>query len=491
MDLHGAPEPRVVSLLGDTIILYEERGVPAPEGRLVAPGGKVCDVAMRPDGEGVVALVEIARSGGDRSALAWVDVPFHGAPRPPQVIEGANPEGAMISRARDAGLVVASVFNYDGSLEMVAIGAASGEATRESGAPERGSPPRLAQVWRRRNPTHRMVLMTDARARWLRGYELRPKGALLLEVGRAPPTPPAWTFEGLKMISVMDFTSCLRSGDAVHQVKQNAATIDPGTAGQLLRLLTNRPKPDPLTIIVSIFQFEELGQRAAPEIARAMAWLTEHCPDHPDVIVMRAEPLARAGRWREEIDLLAPLVDASSPGSQVCPYHEHHLTALALLHLGDVDRARETLERVGPLPTGCPFEALRELCTPLPDPLPPEAWGPDRPLLVQLVGAARHADACLLRGDAGAALAALARDRFSTCGEVQLLARLAEAWLAMPTPDRRTRFHKITALARFVEAQAEKPPARRRALLLPGATWDEARLDDVSTRASTWLDAAG
>jgi len=287
---------------------------------------------------------------------------------------------------------------------------------------------------------------------------------------------------------VMEFKHCLRHNEAVQTVKKHASELDPTLVGPMFRNLTRPGREKPMAVVLLLFELEELGAVAAPEMARALGWLAEHQPDLPDVRLVRAERLAEGGRWQEVVDLLAPIAAGSSPSSDLCPYHAHHLTAFAFLHLGDIGRARETLDRVGAGLTPCPFGPLRELCTPLPDPLPAEAWGRDRPFLVQLVGVALHADACLARGDPAAALAVLARDPFSTSTQVQILARLAEAWLRTTAEGQRARRHKMTALGRFVDAHAEKDPERRRDLLLPGATWDTARLDEVFAQARAWLD---
>ena len=102
---------------------------------------------------------------------------------------------------------------------------------------------------------------------------------------------------------------------------------------------------------------------------------------------------------------------------------------------------------------------------------------------------ARHADACLARGDAGAALAALSPEPFSTCGELQVFARLAAAWMAAPLGSRRARFRKTMALLRFLALHDEKRPEERKVIPLPGATWSEAKLDEVAAGARAWLDA--
>jgi hypothetical protein len=292
------------------------------------------------------------------------------------------------------------------------------------------------------------------------------------------------------MLEAINFTFCLRHNEAVQRMRKLAEENDVGTLTVTLQKFLRRPRVDPKAILMAFFEAEAFGAAGEPDRERAFAWLAANSPDLPDLMILRAERAARRGAWREVVDLLAPLTARAEPQSDLCPYHGHHLTVLGFLRLGEPDRATEVLDRIGEVATPCPFPVLRELLTPLPEALTADAWGPDRPFLVQLVGAARHADACFARGDPSAALAALSRDPFATSGEVQTLARLAEAWLLSPEPgDLRGRIHKATALGRFLEAHGVKDVIGRREVPLPGALWNAARLDDVSARAVAWLDA--
>lgn len=143
--LRGMPEARVASLVGDAIVLYEDRGVPLPGGRGEALGGKALGVALRPDGEGLVALVEIAR--GEQRDLAWVDVPFHGAPRAPQIIEDAVPAGTgRIHSGRDPGVVVITLWNRQGRQSSPSPRCRR-RTPRRRGSPRSGASPTRPRGW--------------------------------------------------------------------------------------------------------------------------------------------------------------------------------------------------------------------------------------------------------------------------------------------------------------------------------------------------------
>ena len=128
----------------------------------------------------------------------------------------------------------------------------------------------LAPLWRASCPTQRMVLMTDASARRLIGYELRPDGPILVDLGRTPPDVSPAPFDAQHMFQAMDFKLCLRNVDVVMNVKKQAAALGPSTAGTLLRNLTRVPNPKPLTVVLALFQFEELGPSATAETTRTI-----------------------------------------------------------------------------------------------------------------------------------------------------------------------------------------------------------------------------
>lgn len=173
--------------------------------------------------------------------------------------------------------------------------------------------------------------------------------------------------------------------------------------------------------------------------------------------------------------------------------HACHLLGLSLLALGEPEEALRVTER-GLRFTGgrCDLDVLVALSTPLPaspaDP-EPQAWSADQILIRGILRAVTSADACLARGDAIGARRALHCLAVTGSHEVQSLARRAEAWLLDEEPVEERRFDKAFALAASCDAHGDKSVYTRRDLLLPSATWDKARLDDVARRATAWLDA--
>ena len=235
------------------------------------------------------------------------------------------------------------------------------------------------------------------------------------------------------------------------------------------------------------FAFRKLSEQN--EAVTIDKWIYLKFPDHPEARLNQAGPLANVGRWTEVADLL---LSADPRGlDDGAAKHLHHLLGLALLNLGETEQARLSFERGAAIEGGsCDLAAFVALATPLAEPPTMEVrpWTPEQLAARGLVAAVEAADACLSRGDAIGALVALDPLLATETSEVQSLARRAEAHLRRGEAEESI-FEKACALAWFCAAHAEKKPYLRRELALPRGRWDTARLDDLSARASEWLDA--
>jgi hypothetical protein len=197
-----------------------------------------------------------------------------------------------------------------------------------------------------------------------------------------------------------------------------------------------------------------------------------------------ASNAARAGDWGQVRDLLEPVpLEAVAPTAAA---HHCHLLGLALLRTGaasnmarEVWRFGRAHDRVEPL--SCRLDECLEIIEPLPDPIEP--WSaPGAPFVHQLRAAIAGADDALSRGDARGTVQVLRRRSVTRSGEVQSLARMASAWLAIAPVDDHERFDKLLMLARFLAVADE----RLRDLPIEGA-WDRARIDDLVSEAARWL----
>jgi hypothetical protein len=294
---------------------------------------------------------------------------------------------------------------------------------------------------------------------------------------------------------VLSAPACIGSAGGRAEIYKKRREVVQSIAPTALRatMSAQAERDHPDLLVESVRALEGGGAAAEAEAARWRGWLWERHADVPSVRVLRADDLARLGRWAEVREALAPCTGTSFPENEDHLKHLFHLRALASLHLGDAEEAVRWLRDAAAHHGPCDLTALAALLRPKPS--PGDAGAEDAPPsglpLTELVWAVHAADACLDGGDPEGALAALDPRRFDTRDEVQVLARRAEAWLRLAPTSGPRRFTKIVTLAALVEAHAGLPWAKRKEMPIPGATWDRARLDDLVRRASAWLDALG
>lgn len=465
VSLAGARAPRVCCLRLDELLLCEERGAPLRREVLSPAGATPMSVALHPDGHGLVVLIQTQRG------LAWVEVPFEGPAREPRHIAGSDGTiEATIACVLDAGFVAVLFDKEGGTSELLAL---------------RAGPGGLEPLYRQ-PVADTAFLAQDAGARRLVLYDSTAAHVVVADIGPAPlelpvppPDPTRWIGD------LIELGDCLRP---LPRREAEARAIKDELLGMPQDVVTRwtdrylrRHGGDPGRMAEAVLALEAVSLAGESSAMRLRLKLQETHPDHPEVRLLRADHLARAGRWREAADLLSGLPGAAFGDDHAHARHCHHLLALAALHHRDFERARAmhdgALAHAGP----CDLGALGDLLTPI------SAGSPGAPALAQLVAILRAADACLARDDGRGALTALADGRLRVHEEVQIAARRADAFLRVEPVTRRERFEKIMALARLVERHGEKRPSRREELAIPGATWDEARLDAVTERARAWL----
>jgi hypothetical protein len=477
----GASAPRVGCFKLDALVVCEDRGVALPDRRVAKASTKPVSVAAHPEGRGLVVLAQTEAPERDGWGLAWVEAPFEGAARSPQLIEGADGGIlAKIASSRDAGLVAIMFRNISSEWELCVLHVVEGALEPLYRVPVSGN-------------TH---FLQDAFARRIVALESGRDATVAVEIGRESPELPRQLLDRERMARhVYALADCLLPADRRAEIRKGyqkeLSGKSPAAIAAWMRAIQKDQATDPAALVEIAIALEESLPKTRAEAKRLRAWLWEAHRDHADVRLLRADELGREGRWQEVSEVLAGYAGSNFGNDEPYAGHFYHLLTLASLHAGHFDHARKMLEEALAREGPCALEALADLLLPLPDPLTKEAWGPDKPPLVQFVGAAHAADDCLSRGDAEGALAALDRELFWISGDVQLLARLAEASLRTTPDGRRGRFRKITALARFLEAHGNEQASRRKDLPIPGATWERARLDKVAERAKGWLDAQG
>lgn len=91
-------------------------------------------------------------------------------------------------------------------------------------------------------------------------------------------------------------------------------------------------------------------------------------------------------------------------------------------------------------------------------------------------------------GDLAGVVEALDTEPVRRAEEVQTLARLADAYLAVTPPDAPGRFRKLAALGRFLDANARTSLVRND-LPIGEVRWEGKRLDELRERAIAALAA--
>jgi len=212
-------------------------------------------------------------------------------------------------------------------------------------------------------------------------------------------------------------------------------------------------------------------------------------PQDSRVALSQAEVLATDARWDEVRRVLEALPDADMDRPR--PRHFYHLLGVAQYLDGEDQRALRTWELGARIRGGrCDIEQYSRFAEPMEDPPRPGDWEPGQPLSRQLRGAVLSADACLARGDAAGAVSALSRLGFFRCGELQSLARLAEAHLRLEPAHPAGLFHKAVALAALCK-RVNDQGLDREELPVTGHAWDAGQLQDVAARAAAWLEGYG
>jgi hypothetical protein len=203
------------------------------------------------------------------------------------------------------------------------------------------------------------------------------------------------------------------------------------------------------------------------------------CAPAKSGLFKRIDDLLREARWDEVVHELETVEVQGMPPDH--REHLQHLLGLAYARMGNAERAHSVwtrgLDYAEPdRILGCHLDA----CLQVVEELTPSHL-PD-PLVVALRRAIAAADYRRAHDDLPGALAALRVHGVFRTSERQGLARLADAWLALPDTDALAWFDKAQALAQFLDVEAR----RERDLPIPGA-WGEARIADVAARARAWF----
>ena len=491
------PLMAVVHFTDDVLVFHDPRGLPIRGGR-VAVEALAANVVVEPGGERIVLFTGGRKTadGSSRTPIRWCVLLPGGEASPEQPIEDLGPVDCVASSDATSGLLYfesRAAGDKGGTNEIRAFrlsSAASRDAETMLGT--EAPLPTLEEVFRAPIPARSLVIQSNQRPGLVAFVAAEDE----LEVAVLGPEPPAFRPQPrmgqlrFKTINGL-LASCNEpTGARLFAMKTLLKTMqrEPPTAWARRRAAIEH-ESDPERMLDLSYALEELYE--TQESGDVSNWAFRKHPHHPEVRVNQARPLVNLARWSEVRDLLAS-TDPSGLDDGT-GQHMHHMLGRALLFLGEPEEAQRVLERGASYRDGkCDLAVLVALATPLAQPTTAEdrAWTPDQLAARDLVAAVETADSCLAQGNAEGALVALDRLVVTETSEVQSLARRAEAHLlGGDDVGEEAFFEKARALAWFHAAHAEKKPFLRHELPVPRGRWDTARLDDLSARASRWLDA--
>ncbi len=199
-------------------------------------------------------------------------------------------------------------------------------------------------------------------------------------------------------------------------------------------------------------------------------------PGHWALLDALVEDLMAEGLWADVLEAL------EGPAARDdAPAHIVHLLGVALLWCARHDEGREALLRAKAMEgCKCDVDDALEIAG------AHSAAEASDGIAAWIIGACVEADAAIGASDPVAAIHVLHRPPLLGGREVQGLARLAAAHLAVPASDAIARFQKALALMEFVHRH-EVPRTFREELPLR-ARWPTEHLDALATTCKRWMD---
>ncbi|MCP4656474.1 MAG: hypothetical protein GY856_13765 [bacterium] len=487
----GSDEPRVAHAGFDGgIKLHSAHGAPVPDGELPV-ARRTITAAVSPDGNGLVLAVVRPLSDLEEDEDEDPEVELQLLERSPSggsfqlaaafELIGAFEDGMLeIATSSDMGLIFVVFTPLDSDTQLLALSVSS------TG---------FAQAYRIPVP-HDTVLVQDCRTRRVialfagtDSLQVLPLGLEPPPAGRLPAVPARFRERRIPDLSG-GFFSCPRSGVDHRRAEALQSTLEvlsEPVRRQFVHQFVSEHEDD-VDRLLDLYHALR-GQEDTEEHRTWLldAHLAERHAHHPGAALLIADRAAGAGQW-EEVRRGLGAVDSGDLDDDRAS-HCHYLLGIALLHDRRWEEALEVLERETSRERGIyAFGPLIEVAKWMRDPSAASEWGPDQPLVRQLLGAIRTADRALEAGDAAAALATLDCSAVWQGSEMQSAARLAAASLETTPRNPAERFRKRLALAFFCDLHGIRHQLVRKELQLPGLAWDQPQLERIEQRARAWLD---
>ena len=464
----GPGEVRALAHKDDSFTLHTARGVPVP-GRRIAGDLGIGGLVAHPDGEGLLALAAPVRKGAeDQLNAKLASISAAGAVRMTDLPDVDEERQWMLTAVPETGPVYFLTRGVEGTTLFTFGLGPDGGLSLLSTAPVPAEAALVQDV-----ASRHVVLVVGHEG----GLDVAP-------LGEAPPVlPPRPRRPSITIPNRLDALSCGRAerlGDS--ETKRVWRNI---SVPELLNRVAEVERDESASsaeLVEMLLAFRGDARPVLQAEAKLLAVrLLSRFPDDGMVRLIVADDAAEESRWADVRDLLARASTDLPSGGRA--RHFHHLQALAAVRTGHFDEAVDAVSAASAHGGRCNLDSLIELLAAVKEPT-----GAVSTLVAQHVAALRAADRCLAAGDPEGARAALEVPGVCRDGEVQVAARLAEAWLGLTPTSRADQLAKLAALGTLCDLTAGPKGYEHLDLPLP-ESWSAARITDVVSRARIWLDA--
>ncbi len=235
-----------------------------------------------------------------------------------------------------------------------------------------------------------------------------------------------------------------------------------------------------------------LEKMAYFDLARNLdSWFKEKYPDYPRNKMALAAQAIQNNEWQKAVSLLERIDNTDLDEGTAC--HICHLLGIGLFASGEVEKALRVWEKGASLENGhCKLEVLiiyAQFASMSPEER--REFEAENKIFTTL-DIYENVDARLRDEDWLAAITIMENYTIASLGDLQILARLSEAYLHYEVNTGEGRWvGKVMVLAKFLKHSSDKIYRKNQILPPYIGTWPETRIQEVARKAARWLDEAG
>lgn len=290
------------------------------------------------------------------------------------------------------------------------------------------------------------------------------------------------------------FVNTLRCGEPTGPMKASALAFtlslqNSSAIGILTKIaafkIDKSKKPDEIISLIMALKSETHFDQAY----KLEEWFRNEHPDHPRTLIHRATRAIEKSEWQDAISHLEELsISALDDGSV---RHICHLLGIALLAQGRVKKALSILEQGLALENGdCELQPLINYLKSTPFSIAAELKLRLQDKEFSSLEIYQRVDSKLCSKDWFAVITIMENFNIAKLSDLQILARLSEAYLHHEVSPKDTRWlGKVMVLASFCDHNSKDNILRNNQILPPWLeTWSSTRIQEIAKKAALWLD---